>query len=358
MKSVLFFAILLAGGVALSAWMGIADSRLAAGRGTSLNNSQKNPVLREGEVLIWDPNSSAPLPIPPSRTKPPPVPIRRPDAYAPIYEPAYASHPFYRNTRRLMSLAKPLGSPHSGDWRTLVREPEQDFDQFVRDSRRSGGTLVVQPIGDLPADQRRAIGHVLDAISAFFGVQAICASPISLSVLPSGCFRTTDGWKQINAEALMSGTLGPLVGGGVAAIVAVTDLDLYPGGDWPFESAFGWSSYDQGTAVVSTARIIDRSPANRGRNLFRLTKLFIHELSHTYALKHCSLFNCLMNGSGNLRESDAKPLSLCPDCLAKLSLVTGRDPGAHVAEMIGLCRAKGFSADARYYRLASRALKL
>ena len=56
MKSVLFFAILLAGGVALSAWMGIADSRLATGRGASLNNSQKHPVLREGEVLVWDPN--------------------------------------------------------------------------------------------------------------------------------------------------------------------------------------------------------------------------------------------------------------------------------------------------------------
>jgi archaemetzincin len=310
-------------------------------------------------VLLWDPNS-APPPVPRNQTKPlpPPVPAHRPESYAPIYEPAYASHPFYRDTRRLTRLAKPLGSPHSGDWRALVREPEQGFDQFVRDSRRAGGTLVVQPIGDLSTDQRRAIGHILDAISAFFGVQAICASPIPLSSLPAGHFRTTSGWRQINAEALMSGTLRRLVGGGVAAIVAVTDLGLYPGGGWPFEAAFGWSSYDQGTAVISTAGLLDRSPADRGRNLFRLTKLVVHELCHTFALKHCSLFNCLMNGSGNLRESDAKPLSLCPDCLAKLSLVTGRDPGTHVAEMAGLCRAKGFSADTRYYRLALRALEL
>ena len=362
MRNMFLFAALLAAGMTVSAWMGIEDALPESGRSAQLNNSQKHPLLREGEGLIWDPNSSPRPPVPA------PAPRARRGSgqasetaglavgqdFGPHYEPAYSSHKFYQSTRRLESLAKPLGRPRPGDWRSQVREPEQDFGQFVHDSRRANGALVIQPIGDLPKDQKRAIGHLLDSLSAFFGMRAVCAAPLPLSELPSRCFRQIGGTRQINAEALMDLILRPLAGGEVSAVVAITDFDLYPGESWPFATAFCWSSFNAGAAVVSTASILKGTSAGRESGLLRLTKLCLHEVAHTLALKHCSRFNCLMNGSGSLRESDSKPLSLCPDCLAKLSLVTGRAPESHVKDMFELCRSKGFEAEARHYKSAWR----
>ncbi|MDR1535049.1 MAG: archaemetzincin [Planctomycetota bacterium] len=366
MKNVVLFAMLLAIGLVLSAWMGVNDSRRGPARAANLNNSQPNPILKDGEVLIWDPNL-APAPHFAVSGNSPPIavgakperktPIYPEENFAPIYEPAHASHQFYQETRRLIRLARQLGFPRPDDWRSLIREPEQDFGQFVNESRRARGILVVQPIGGLPVDQKRAIGHLLDSLSAFFGMQAVCASPINPSDLPARCFSQVEGRRRINAEALISLVLKPLASGKVSSVLAITDMEIYPGDDWPFVSAFGWSSFKYGASVVSTAGVLEPSRAARGRNLLRLAKLCLHETSHTFALKHCSRFNCLMNGSGNLRESDSKPLSLCPDCLAKLSLVTGRKPGLHLEDMLGLCRAKGFSSEVKYYQSALRLLK-
>lgn len=364
MKKAFLFATLMAAGVAASAWMGIEDSDSRPGQAAQLNNSRKHPLLREGEVLIWDPGASTPLPAPvpapagargragPSETAG--LAVGR--NFSPHYEPAYSTHRHYRATRRLEGLAKPLGRPRPGDWRSQVREPEQDFGQFVHDSRRASGALVIQPIGELSRDRKRAMGTLVESLSAFFGMRAVCAAPLSESELPRRCFRQVGGTRQINAEALMELVLRPLVGGEVSAVVAITDFDLYPGDDWPFAAAFGWSSFDFGTAVVSTASILKGTSADRERGLLRLIKLCLHEIGHTLALRHCSRFNCLMNGSGSLKESDSKPLALCPDCLAKLSLVTGRDPDAHIGEMFDFCKNKGFETEARHYRSALRLL--
>lgn len=254
-------------------------------------------------------------------------------------------------------MAKALGPPRRGEWRGQVQEPEQDYSQFLADARYANGALVVQPVGDLPADQKHAVGHMLDAIEAFFGLPARCAQPIVLSELAPHSFKFLEGQRKINAEAFMSMTLKHSIRNGTTSIVALTDLDLYPGDAWSYDSAFGWSSFHDGTAIISSYRTLDRSPANKARNLLRLTKLSIHELCHTFGLKHCAKYNCLMNGCGNLRESDSKPLILCPDCLAKISLVTGRDPALHLEDMLGLCKAKGFTYEAKHYQKALRTIQ-
>ena len=50
----------------------------------------------------------------------------------------------------------------------------------------------------------------------------------------------------------------------------------------------------------------------------RTCKTMCHEIGHMFGLKHCAHFNCLMNGSNNLKESDRRPVFLCPICLRKL----------------------------------------
>lgn len=335
MKRILSFVLLLALGLFASAWMGLEDGRASAGRQPArdqLNTAKIVPAIGGGDN-------------------------DRMEKIDYRYEQAYTRQAIYRTTRSLVAMATPLTTPRSGEWRGQFHESEQNFSQYISDSRLARGALVVQPIGNLPEDQKQAVDHLLDAISAFFGMPAICAAPLALDKLPRYCFRNHNGALQINAESMMSAALRPWVGGDVASVIALTPLDIYPGERWPFESAYGWSSYQDGTAVLSTAHILDSSRPDRGRNLERLTKLIIHELCHTFSLKHCVKYNCLMNGCSDLRETDAKPLALCPDCLAKISLASRRDPATHLEDMLDLCKTKGFLPEARYYLRALHMLK-
>ena len=49
------------------------------------------------------------------------------------------------------------------------------------------------------------------------------------------------------------------------------------------------------------------------------------ETAHMFGLAHCIYFDCVMNGSNHLGESDRRPLHLCPVCLRKLQWSIGFD---------------------------------
>lgn len=330
MKQIALYIALLAMGIVISAWLGKLDAKPHSG---SPGQSRLNTTTRQRAESVAVPEKDV------------------------QYEESLAQRTIYRNTRTLLPMAKPLAKARPGEWRSQVREPEQDFAAFVNDSRRVRGILLVQPIGSLSPDQSRAIDHLLDAMSHFFGMPAHRLAPIPLENLPRQCFRTQHGHRQLNAEYLMENILQHRVGGDVASILALTDLDIYPGERWPFESAYGWSSFTAGTSVLSTNMILEAAPADGGRNLLRMTKLGLHELGHTFTLKHCAKYNCLMNGCSDIGETDSKPLLLCPDCLAKISLATGREPKWHLRSMLELCKRKGFFDDANAYYRALTMLK-
>lgn len=330
MRRILLFLMLLGGGIVASAWMGLADSTSDKERASP--DSLATYIIRRSDM----------------------VPQMR--IANPLYDQVYQQQRIYRSTRALLPLAAPLGAARADEWRGKFREPGQTYNQYLHEFRKVGGGLMVQPVGSLPMDQKMALGHVLETMSAFFGVPVKCAPAIPLASLPPGCFRLSGGRRQINAEALMEQVLEYKLGSGVSSVIAYTTLDLYPGDKWPFESAYGWSSFSNGTAVLSTRKILSDSRADRGLNLLRIVKLGVHELAHTLGIKHCKNYSCLMNGCSDLAESDSKPLVLCPDCLAKLSLATGRDPRQHLSEMYELCKEKGFSTENRYYYRAVQLL--
>lgn len=325
MRRMLVCGVVLAVGVLAAAWLGRADATVTVG---AISPARLNTAARHK------------LTTAPRR----PGSAERDDSHLP--------QRLYDRTRSLIPMAKPLSSPGAGEWRQLVREPEQDLTSFCGESRQARGVLVLQPIGDLPPDQQAAIPHLLDAMAHFFGMASVCAPAIPLTALPEGCFRQRDGIRQINADYLMDNVLRLKVGGDVASVLALTTLDLYPGTQWPFETAFGWSSFTAGTSVLSTRQILEARPADRGRNLMRLIKLCLHELSHTFTMKHCATYACLMNGCGNVAEIDTRPLFLSPECLAKLAVATGREPEWHLRSMMDFCKAKGFFQEANAFHRA------
>mmetsp|Transcript_28403 Transcript_28403/g.78003 ORF Transcript_28403/g.78003 Transcript_28403/m.78003 type:complete len:416 (-) Transcript_28403:1434-2681(-) len=122
---------------------------------------------------------------------------------------------------------------------------------------------------------------------------------------------------------------------GAFAVAGVTLVDLYPDEYW-----IGQAMPDKGVGIFSFARyseaFYNRLPAsgnsanhlawpkdplgNSGDQLLllRAMKTLAHELLHLLGLAHCVYYQCVMNGSNGLEESDASPLHLCPVCLRKL----------------------------------------
>ena len=133
-------------------------------------------------------------------------------------------------------------------------------------------------------------------------------------------------------------------------ILAITMEDLYPEPSWNF--VFGQASLRDRVGIYSFARYDPAfygEPRAAGYDMLllrRSCKVLAHETSHMFGLAHCTYFNCLMNGSNHLVESDRRPLHLCPVCLRKLQWSIGFDVLKRYTELERLNRTNGFMDEA------------
>jgi len=75
------------------------------------------------------------------------------------------------------------------------------------------------------------------------------------------------------------------------------------------------------TGTPPTEEDFDLTP----RFLLMCLKVMTHECGHMFGMSHCIFFNCLMNGSNHLEESENRHSFLCPVCLRKLQFSIGFD---------------------------------
>ena len=105
-------------------------------------------------------------------------------------------------------------------------------------------------------------------------------------------------------------------------MIGVCLTDLYPRDEWNF--VFGLASIKARTGVFSFARYDERFYQNGKyeldyeRILWRSISVMVHEITHMFGVRHCVYYECVMNGSNHLEESDGRPLELCVVCLRKL----------------------------------------
>ena len=106
---------------------------------------------------------------------------------------------------------------------------------------------------------------------------------------------------------------------GDGILLAITDFDLYK---TSHRFIFGAADGAQGVAAVSLHRLRsefygDAADANL---LFQRTlKESIHELGHTFGLKHCYNARCAMYYSNSIFETDNKMPHFCEICDRRLS---------------------------------------
>lgn len=94
--------------------------------------------------------------------------------------------------------------------------------------------------------------------------------------------------------------------------LGVCDADLYAAG---FNFIFGEAEYPGTAAVISLHRLGGSAVEEQDRAL----KESIHELGHTFGLKHCRKPICIMSFSKTLQDTDKKGMIFCEKCFARLN---------------------------------------
>jgi archaemetzincin len=99
-----------------------------------------------------------------------------------------------------------------------------------------------------------------------------------------------------------------------ARVLGVTHCDLYVP---VLTFVFGEAQLDGGCAVVSSARLGDDFyglPKSDALLRERLVKEAAHELGHTYGLRHCPDWRCVMTSSHAVERLDVKTADFCRTC--------------------------------------------
>ena len=119
--------------------------------------------------------------------------------------------------------------------------------------------------------------------------------------------------RQYNSTQILKGLLS-LNGKNPEKIIGITDVDLFI----PILTfVFGEAQLDGPAAVVSTFRLKPEFYGlPRDENLLRdrLTKEAVHELGHTFDLRHCQDYECVMSSSTYADEIDLKGNGFCDEC--------------------------------------------
>jgi len=251
---------------------------------------------------------------------------------------------------------EPIPAPQSGDWLAVHYEPGQTFDEFAKSKPnrpdKTRNKIYLQPLGEFPKMQVPLTQALKEYASAYFAMQ--------VEVLPSLTLSGKGITTRINTytrkpQILTSDVLAILkekIPDDAFCLLAITMEDLYPEDSWNF--VFGQASLRERVGVYSFARY---DPAfygdKRGKDyekliLRRSCKVLVHETGHMFGLQHCIFFRCVMNGSNHLKESDSRPMSLCPVCLRKLQFSICFDVTSRYKNIYRFYKKLGFDDDAQW----------
>jgi len=259
---------------------------------------------------------------------------------------------------------EPISSPKPGDWLAEHHESGQSFDDFLRskpnrpDKKRS--KIYLQPLGEFPKGKIPLVQTLTEFAAAYFSMP--------VDVLPSLVLSEHNITTRINQftrnQQILAGDVLAILQKNVSAdafcVLAITMEDLYPEPSWNF--VFGQALLRGRVGVYSFARYDPafygekrgkdyegpRSAGTQKLILRRSCKILAHETGHMFGLTHCIYFECVLNGSNHLAESDARPSHLCPVCLRKLQHSIGFDVVSRYGNLFRFCKKVGFDNEAKW----------
>lgn len=239
---------------------------------------------------------------------------------------------FSRYAAKIRPLFQAKLPPGSGDWLSQHEEAGQTYREFraLTPHRVVDGysTLRIVPIGVFTPGQTAVFDSVRDFLQPFLGLKPVVDPVVSADSIPQSAKRVFyANWpKQLLTSHLLDDVLMKRRQARDAAVLGITGHDLWPGQGWNF--VFGQASLVNRVGVWSMARngYADERPAMRKLCMTRTLKTAMHETGHMFGIRHCTAYECGMNGSNNSDERDRQPVEFCPECQPKLWWTSGLDP--------------------------------
>ena len=251
---------------------------------------------------------------------------------------------------------EPIPIPKPGDWLAVHREIGQRFDEFVKSKPnrpdKVRGKIYLQTLGEFPKGQIPLVEILTEYAGDYFAMEVRVLPSLALS--DDSITTRTNQFTQ--KRQILAGDVLAILKKNLPAdafcVLAITMEDLYPEPSWNF--VFGQASLRERVGVYSFTRY---DPAFYGEKrqkdyekilLQRSCKVLVHETAHMFGLQHCIYFKCVLNGSNHLKESDSRPVHLCPVCLRKLQYSIEFNVVSRYRNLLFFYRKVGFNNEARW----------
>jgi archaemetzincin len=250
----------------------------------------------------------------------------------------------------------PMNEPGPNDWLANHEEFGQTFEEYVQDGfvtpDKQRRKIYLLPIGEFTKGKSPSKRELRIFTEAYFSLPVVLLDPVPVE---GRKFTTRKNPYTHNRQILAGDVLNYLrmkLPDDAFCILGITMEDLYPEDDWNF--VFGMASLYRRVGVFSFARY---DPAfygeERGKDylkvlLKRSCKVLAHETAHMFSLHHCIFFQCLVNGTNHLQESDSRPLHLCPVCLRKLHHNIGFDVVKRYRNLLDFYKRAGLTSESEW----------
>ena len=164
--------------------------------------------------------------------------------------------------------------------------------------------ILISPVGDF---EPSLINAIADTVHACFDMPTKI-----LSLLSDIDFAKDHDRSQYHSTAILK-ELETVAPSDAIKVAALCREDLFI----PILTyVYGEAQLDGKTCIVSIHRLNEGTESSAGGELFteRVTKEIVHELGHTFNLRHCKDHTCLMHYCRNEKDVDRKSNQLCRYC--------------------------------------------
>ncbi len=165
--------------------------------------------------------------------------------------------------------------------------------------------IAVSPIGDI---DQNIIESIREAISSAYGFGTVV-----LNAFDDITFAHNHTREQYHSTAILEKLEESIAAENVLKVIAITDKDLFI----PILTyVFGEAQLGGKACILSLHRLME---GDRPAIICRVTKEAVHELGHTFSLRHCKEKQCVMGYSRGTQDVDRKGSKMCRYCTVLLN---------------------------------------